>query len=729
MGQQVTADIGVQDAAFLIAGWSVDLSTLCIYKQNKSVKLEPKVMLVLKYLASRPGQVVSRQELEEQVWAGTVVGYDAISNAIIKLRKAFGDDAKHPEIIQTIPKTGYRLIAAVEVRGNTRAASRVTPDSENPDHPVANAQNSRSSRRKFVVAVITPLLLVVAVVSIWLQPWVTRVEPASVKRMSLPLPDRPSIAVLPFNNMSSDAEQEYFVDGITEDLITDLSKLSGLFVVARNSVFTYKGRVVKIRQVAEELGVRYVLEGSAQRSGDQVRINAQLIDALSGGHVWAERYDGKLDDTFSFQDQVTNGIVGQLAINLSLEEDASIKGVKTAYSEAYDLFVKGWGHYRAGSAKDFAIAAEYLELAIKKDPGLVRAQAAIAAVYWSILSKGWWQESLEVHYYQAFELARKALRRSQKNPTALTHQIASEWITNYAKGTANPQRALDEAEQALALDPNNPAGYLAKANALLNRNQPREAEYEIRMAMRIDPHFPPEYLVLLAQAQIHLGDYQAAVESLETSIEDNPDDSWAYVYLSVAYGQLGDRPRARGALDQANQLRARSGWGPVTILAAAHSYFRWRGKKDHLKQGLIAAGASTGGEWYGLINTVAQDKAPELAGVPVIDVATAKQLHEDGAVFVETHSHWAVRHIPGAQFLEWWGEGWLFNEAALQQIANKDTKVVVYSYEPRTKFSAYAAAFAKSRGFDNVYYFYGGTEAWEAAGYPIETGKYIAVNQ
>ena len=299
MEQQVSADDGVGGAAFVIAGWSVDPPTLRIRKQEKEVKLEPKAMAVLVYLAERPGQVVSRQELEEAVWAGTVVGYDAISNAIIKLRKAFGDDAQNPQVIETIPKAGYRLIAGMEkaspaTEGDVKEAASLPADSDTGEHRESANVSAPSPGNRIAVNIGLPLVLLAGVAMFWLYLQEPKIEAASTDRMSFALPDKPSIAVLPFTNMSADPEQEYFVDGMTEDLITDLSKFSGLFVVARNSVFTYKDRAVKVGQIAEELGVRYILEGSARRSGEQVRINAQLIDALSGGHVWAERYDGEL---------------------------------------------------------------------------------------------------------------------------------------------------------------------------------------------------------------------------------------------------------------------------------------------------------------------------------------------------------------------------------------------------------------------------------------------------
>jgi TolB-like protein/class 3 adenylate cyclase len=190
------------------------------------------------------------------------------------------------------------------------------------------------------------LLIVVVGLALWQQPWSPREEPASVENMAFPLPDKPSIAVLPFANMSGDPEQEYFADGMAEDLITDLSQISGLFVISRNSAFIYKGKTVKVRQVAEELGVRYVLEGSVRRVGDEVRINAQLIDATTGGHLWAERYDGTLDDIFDLQDRVTEQIVAALAVSLTGEELAEQARHGTENAQAHDAYLQGWAHYK-----------------------------------------------------------------------------------------------------------------------------------------------------------------------------------------------------------------------------------------------------------------------------------------------------------------------------------------------------------------------------------------------
>jgi TolB-like protein/Tfp pilus assembly protein PilF/rhodanese-related sulfurtransferase len=584
--------------------------------------------------------------------------------------------------------------------------------------------NAHSRKRGVMLAIAAVLLVVVGATAFWFQSQKPKVEAASVERMAFPLPDRPSIAVLPFNNMSDDPQQEYFADGMTEDLITDLSKLSELFVVARNTVFTYKGKAVKVREVAEDLGVRYVLEGSVRRSGDKVRINAQLIDALSGGHVWAERYDGILDDVFALQDKVTRGIVGQLAINLSIEEKATIASVESADSKAYDLFLKGWGFYRSGAHKDYSRAIELFKKAIAIDPGFSRAHAALAAAYWDILEKGWWQQSLDMPYYSAFELARVALQRSRENPTVLTHQIAAEWEAYYSRGS---RLALKEAEQALKLDPNHPASHMALAVALMKDKRLEEAEKATRNAMRLDPHYPARYLVRLAQIQFLLENYANAVESLEEAVSKDPNYRWAHTYLAAAYGQLNKPEQARKSLERADLLRAEAGFGPITQVTTAGFNFRWRwhGNRTALKEGLRKAGALKGGEWLELI--IEDGASQKVKGATIIDAIQAKALHERGVVFVDIQSNWFAYRIPGAHFLEWFGmEGWMFNEVSLGKLVDYKNEVVIYPSQSgggNTGRVSAACALAVSRGFTNVYCYPGGIDEWKDAGYPVDNSK------
>jgi TolB-like protein/class 3 adenylate cyclase len=244
------------------------------------------------------------------------------------------------------PVSIYRLLL------DEKAAALVTP---------VVRETAKGASQWWPVAAATAVVLLLAAGGVfWWQPWKPEVEPASMERMAFPLPDKPSIAVLPFTNLSDDPNQEYFGDGLAEDLITDLSRISGLFVIARNSSFSYKGQQVKVRQVAEELGVRYVLEGSVRRAGNQVRINAQLIDATTGGHVWAERYDRDLNDIFKLQDEVIGNIVSALAIELTDKEKAGRKTrEKTGNLQAHEYFLRGKQHLGRFTTKDTANTSKH----------------------------------------------------------------------------------------------------------------------------------------------------------------------------------------------------------------------------------------------------------------------------------------------------------------------------------------------------------------------------------
>jgi TolB-like protein/DNA-binding winged helix-turn-helix (wHTH) protein len=266
------------DTPFRVGDWHVDPATGRVKSGTSEVKLEPKVMAVLVCLAQQPGKVVTREQLEATVWAGVVVGYDSLASTIIKLRKAFGDDSKQPRIIETVPKRGYRLIAGV---GPVQREAGVVRD-EKPQAPPTTW---------VVTGLVTALLLLG--VAVWLYIGSRQPVPDPGAGQAGP---GPSIAVLPFKNISNDPGQDYFSDGITADLITDLSQISGLSVIARNSVFAYKDTDVDVRQIGRELGVLYVLEGSIRKVGDKVCISARLSDTGSGYNLWAERFDSALSD-------------------------------------------------------------------------------------------------------------------------------------------------------------------------------------------------------------------------------------------------------------------------------------------------------------------------------------------------------------------------------------------------------------------------------------------------
>jgi TolB-like protein/class 3 adenylate cyclase/Flp pilus assembly protein TadD len=445
----------------------------------------------------------------------------------------------------------------------------------------------RISRRTAMTAIIILVMVAGGLVSwnIYLHQS-NRIMPASVEKMAFPLPDRPSIAVLPFVNMSEDPKQEYFSDGITEDLITDLSKISKLFVIARNSVFTYKGKSVKISQVAEDLGVRYVLEGSVRRADGKVRINSQLIDATTGGHLWAERYDGMMENVFDLQDKITQKIVAALKVTLtdSEEEQATSRG--TSNPAAYDAFLKGWAHYRRKSAEDFAKAVPYLIEAVERDPRYSRAYAALAAVYWEG-ARSLWAKYLDMSWFEAQQKAKKYLKEAMKNPTPLAHWIASD----INRAHRRHQEAITEATRAIALDANDPIGYYAMASALIWAGNPVDGAEFIKKAMRLDPHYPPDYLYFLGKAQFFMGQYDEAATTLEEVKQRFPDYDWAFFYLAATYGHLGREQEAKSAIKAFNERIVKAGSKPIPSLQWINTIpFKERKDAERLREGLRTAG-------------------------------------------------------------------------------------------------------------------------------------------
>lgn len=376
-------------------------------------------------------------------------------------------------------------------------------------------------------------------------------EPASIERMAFPLPDKPSIAVLPFVNMSDDTEQEYFVDGMTEDLITDLSNLSGLFVIARNSVFTYKGKPVKVRQVAEELGVRYVLEGSVRRAGDEIRINAQLIDATSGGHVWAKRYDGSIQDVFALQDQVSAQIVSALAMNLTTQESARIEHVQTDVTQAYDLFLRGMQHYMQANPDHYAEAMKFFHKALELDPEFSHAHAALASVYFNSFRQQFFIE-LGLEAFEAWNKAEEHLQQAMIAPPSLAFQVAS----GLSLTGRRHEEAIEHAEKATALEPNNANAHATLAFAQIMAARPEQALASVNLARRLDPH--NEYYYRFLQGLLEFGqeNYPEAIASFELALELNPE-LWS----------------------------SSAGWGcaptPVQPLLSAYHYL---GKKEAIKK-------------------------------------------------------------------------------------------------------------------------------------------------
>jgi adenylate cyclase len=365
-------------------------------------------------------------------------------------------------------------------------------------------------------------------------------EPAAPERASTrrALPDKPSIAILPFANMSGDIEQEYFADGISEDIITALSKLSQLFVIARNSSFTFKGKNVQVQEVSERLGVRYVLEGSVRKSGNRVRITSQLIDATTGGHLWAERFDRDLTDIFAVQDDVTSHIVKALALNLSEGDKQRLEGDHTDNQEAYDLFLRGRDLWSRQGKESNTQARELLRRATEADPNFAPAWALLGGAHVNDYVNRWSaspSEALE----RALEAARRAVALDDRNPTAhWALAMVNLWTRQY-------DTAIGEADRLLALNPNFAEGHNALGVILHFVGRSEEALPHFDRAMALDPYFPAMWLHFQAQAAFHLGRYEMAVSLLKRRIARDPDTDASRVLLAASYGEMGRIDEAR----------------------------------------------------------------------------------------------------------------------------------------------------------------------------------------
>jgi TolB-like protein/class 3 adenylate cyclase len=416
-------------------------------------------------------------------------------------------------------------------------------------------------RLRRLATLVAALVAVVCAVGVaWWRPWKPAIEPALIERMALPLPDKPSIAVLPFANMSGDPNQDYFADGITDDLITELSNVSGLFVIAHNSSFNYKGEAVKIAQVAQELGVRYILEGSIQRAGDQVRINAQLIDALSGSHVWADRFDGTLVDVFALQDKVTKATADALAVKLTATQQAAIAQRETTVLAAYDAFLRGWEHYRRTTPEDYAKAVPYFEEAIRLDPEYGRAYAALALVY--LQSQDYyWTASLGLSQSEAFERAAQYLAEAQKHPTSTSHYVAA----SMARAEGANATSIAAFKEAIAFDPSDSWSYAQLGFTLTLVGRAAEAIPFIETAMRLDPHYPQQFLYFLGATQFMLNRLTEAAANLERATRLNPEHEWSILVLAATYGFLGRREDAGAAIARYNDLKIKLGGIPLWI--------------------------------------------------------------------------------------------------------------------------------------------------------------------
>ncbi len=361
---------------------------------------------------------------------------------------------------------------------------------------------------------------------------------------SLPLPDKPSIAVLPFDNMSGDPEQEYFSDGIAEDLLTSLSHIHELLVIARNSSFSYKGQNPDVRQVARDLGVHYVLEGSVRSAGARVRITAQLIDGSDGSHLWAERYDRELTDIFELQDEITSKIANALEVRLTEGQQARIRRDQTASIPAWQLHQQAQYHMRRFTPGDNALAREQAIAALNHDKGFVTALALLAWTY-LVETRLPWSPSRDEAMAEGLRVIERAMEITADNSDILAMLGSFKLAQGYHDEAETIQR------RAVALGPNIADSRLPLALTLNMRNKPREAARLINEAMRLCPIFPDFYLGILAISYRLLKRYDDAIDADHKRLGMNPNNAFSDIRLAAVYAEIGEIELARQHVEEA----------------------------------------------------------------------------------------------------------------------------------------------------------------------------------
>jgi adenylate cyclase len=443
---------------------------------NALVAVQPQVFDLLEYLIANRERVVSKDDILDAVWGGRIVSESALTTRVNAARTAVGDDGNQQRLIRTIPRKGIRFVAAVREQPKPAAASAA----------------------------------------------------------------KPSIAVLAFSNLSDDPDQEYFSDGISEDIITDLSKLPGLHVIARNSTFTYKGKPVDLKQVVRELGVHYVLEGSVRKAGNRIRVTGQLIDAATGAHLWADRFDRDLTDIFAVQDELAQKIVAALKIKLTPEQKGRLARRATIDVEAYSLLLRGREHAMLQTKSNNAQARALFERALAISPNFAAPHAYIAFI--SLIDGVFLTtDSVEQTVKTGLQIAAQAVAMDDDDPYA-------HWVLSIALlGNREYDKALVEVQRCLALAPSSAEGHLQLATVHYYAGDPLRAIKTLNAYMKLDPLYPPLALHFLAQAQVSLGRFEDAVITLIRRLEREPNSENGYALLASCYGHLGQIDASRSA--------------------------------------------------------------------------------------------------------------------------------------------------------------------------------------
>jgi TolB-like protein len=500
--RQSEAAQGNGSLRYLFEEYALDTDRRELHRGTDIVSVAPQAFDLLDYLIRNRERVVSKDDLINAIWNGRIVSDAALTTRLNVARSAIGDSGEEQRLIKTLPRKGFRFVGQVrEAQDPMR--------SDVADHRIE-------------------------------QP-----KPA------LALPDKPSIAVLPFANLSSDPEQEYFADGVVEDITMALSRFRWLFVIARNSSFTYKGRPVDVKQVGRELGVRYVLEGSVRKAGNRIRIAGQLIDAETGAHLWADRFDGALEDMFDLQDHVTSSVVGAIAPKLQHEEIRRARRKPTENLDAYDYYLRGLAKVRPWTKDANREALQLFCKAIERDPGLACAYGMAAWCYAQRKSRGWMIEHVQ-ESAEGTRLARKAVYLGGDDPVALCMGgYALAFITQeFDDATAFMDRGL-------AVNPNLAQAWMLSAWLRIWKGESDLALEHVARAMRLSPLDPSAAGVQGATAYAHFlaNRYDEASSWAEKSMRDNPGFLLAICMFAASNALAGRLEPAQLSMERALECK------------------------------------------------------------------------------------------------------------------------------------------------------------------------------
>jgi TolB-like protein/DNA-binding winged helix-turn-helix (wHTH) protein/Tfp pilus assembly protein PilF len=509
-----------QTTPFRIAGYRVEPASLRVTIGGDEARLEAKVMLVLLYLAEHAGRVVSRAELEEQLWPGRIVTEDSVTKAIAKLRRVFGDDAHDPRVIETVPKSGYRLIAEV-----------ITID-EAVEQAAAASIPSGATKRRHWRSRAPWLLGSLGVLLLLLTAWAALERGWMASMLSAAFAGKPAVAVAPFANLGVSPDENYFANGITSDLITDLSKVQGLLVIAPGTAFAYQNDDKEPRQISAELDVDYLIVGSVQRRENTLRINVQLIEAGSERAVWGERYSGALSDVFVIQDKLTAAVIAALKVEIAPAEQAHLANRPTTSVAAYDLYLRGLEEHGGRSEAQNLTARDLFEQAIALDPAFARAYTGLALTYSREAIDGWTvtpSRSLAL----ASELAEKATAMDPALPQAY-------FVTGQVRlFQGRHAEAIAAAERAIEVDPNYADAHALLAWTLNYAGCPRKALSALERAMRLNPRPPASYLEILGEIRFVQGRYAESASTFQGVLGVNPGYLRARMWNAAALARAG----------------------------------------------------------------------------------------------------------------------------------------------------------------------------------------------